>query len=258
MRVRKRIITLGLILGLTVNQIILYESKVIAEDNINSNGIPKYILTDIKNETKNRQNNNYQVPIQNNNSLIQYGEDTTVKYTQNVPQTYNGYVNNSYNPNRPEWRDFCPHGWENVTLDPKEGTYLIAAKANLASARRYWYERRTNFEKDVSNCDMVQPEYKNICYQKIAARQLKLNQERETYVQQLREEQLIRQQQAAMFAQQNAALMAAQAEADKNRQLIQQELLFRSMQPTNSYTPTTYRFYNQYGQPQGYVRQSAW
>ena len=71
-----------------------------------------------------------------------------------------------------------------------------------------------------------------------------------------------------MFAQQNAALMAAQAEAYKNRQLIQQELLFRSMQPTNSYTPTTYRllqptsttyrFYNKYGQPQGYVRQSTW
>lgn len=83
-----------------------------------------------------------------------------------------------YNPNRPEWKDICPYGMEYVA--PDNNFHLPGTKKALyAEDANYWYQRKQNFEKELSFCDSVNQNAKNVCYEKLRNREQQIN---STYV----------------------------------------------------------------------------
>ena len=104
--IRKRVIFWGLILGLIVNQIMLYEAKTYAADNFE---IPEFLMNDIKqNVGSNNTPQTYRQPeyisnppIQNTNTIYQPPQPRQI-YTNNVQNVttpvytqYNNYQNYS-------------------------------------------------------------------------------------------------------------------------------------------------------------------
>ncbi len=84
----------------------------------------------------------------------------------------------NYNPNRPEWKEICPYGMEYVAPDNSfhmPGTM----KALHAEDSNYWYQRKQNFEKELSFCDSVDIGSRNACYEKLRMREYQTN---STYV----------------------------------------------------------------------------
>lgn len=98
-----------------------------------------------------------------------------------VPQSadinYNGMnnysdINNTYTETvrtvkRPEWYEFAPLDYEN----PKK--YKVPF-TNPQFDSNYWYERKQDFESFLSQCDRRTGEYKNLCYEKLRAREIQL------------------------------------------------------------------------------------
>lgn len=83
----------------------------------------------------------------------------------------------NYNPNRPEWSDFCPFGLENVNLDEK--THIsYQARAN-AKENNYWVHRRQEFNKGLEFCDNLQNNLQGACYNKLAEKQIRYNSQHE-------------------------------------------------------------------------------
>ena len=83
-----------------------------------------------------------------------------------------------YNPYRPEWKEFCPYGMEYAAPDNSfhmPGTM----KALHAEDMNYWYQRKQDFEKELSFCDNVDIGARNACYDKLRIRQQQIN---STYV----------------------------------------------------------------------------
>ena len=275
--VRKRVTTLGLVLGLAVNQIILYQSRAIsAEEYV----IPQYLMDDIKKNvgTKNNVNSNNQV--QNSQTITidknisqqpqsyQYSKQISIENNVNTQpvqvsnNNYNYEQANNYDPNRPEWKDFAPYGWDSVTLDPKEGTYWNTVKMQQAAARHYWYDRRQDFERDLVKCDSLQGDYKYACYEKLKIRQSNINEQKKQKDQEYFVMQLQRQQQQAQAAQQlQASIQAAAAAEDARnfqREQMNQQMMMNYMQNSPFKQQPKYRFYDQYGRSYGYVQQSNW
>lgn len=83
-----------------------------------------------------------------------------------------------YNPNRPEWNEFCPFGMENpqpVKIKFMDSVMDKYIKQDLI----YWYQRKQDFERNLDSCDNLNDTYKNACYAKLRDRQNRLN---STYV----------------------------------------------------------------------------
>ena len=77
--IRKRVITLGLVLGLAVNQIILYQSRAIsAEEYV----IPQYLMDDIKKNVGTNNNVNLDNQVQNSQTITIDGN------VSQLPQSY--------------------------------------------------------------------------------------------------------------------------------------------------------------------------
>ena len=277
--VRKRVITLGLVLGLAVNQIILYQTKTVAADEYN---IPQFLMNDIQqnlgtNQTDVNANsvqpNQQQVVIQQNHPQqvqeIPYSEQININKNvyQNPAQTRNNdYTQyqqvNNYDPNRPEWKDYAPYGLDNATLDPKEGTYWNSVKAQQAAIRHYWYERRKDFENDLAKCDNLQGNNRYACYEKLRIRQANINEQKKQKEQEEFVMQLQRQQQQAQAAQQlQASIQAAARAADERnfqREQMNQQMWINYFNNSPFKQQPKYRFYDQYGRSYGYVQQSNW
>lgn len=164
-RIRKRVILLGLSLSLIVNHVLLWQRNQAYA--INSS---LYEPTIISTQPYNNSTVNKSTIIQNENI-----PQVNVNYNSNsayTPNPKNQYLR--YNPNRPEWSEFCPYGLETAQKD--DSFHLWATNARYkADNQNYWVERRKDFEKDVAFCDKVQPEYQNACYQKVRIRQLRIN-----------------------------------------------------------------------------------
>lgn len=246
---RKRVIAFGLILGLAVNQMILYQLRAVSADN---SVIPMHIMNDIQ---KNVGYNNDSYESQKQQII----PSNTLKINQQsqVPNYQEQYTGN-YDPNRPEWKDFAPYGWDKVTLDPKEGTYWTTEKINKATARRYWYERRQDFEKDLAQCDRLQKDYKYACYEKLKIRQANINEQKK----QKEQEEFVKQMRMAQVAQQisASAQAAARAAEERNfqREQMNQQMMINYFQNSPFRQQPKYQFYDRYGRPQGYVQQTNW
>lgn len=187
--VRKRVITLGLVLGLAVNQIILYQTKTVAADEYN---IPQFLMNDIQqnlgtNQTDVNANsvqpNQQQVVIQQNHPQqvqeIPYSEQININKNvyQNPAQTRNNdYTQyqqvNNYDPNRPEWSEFCPYGLENArTKDDSFHMWGTNARYS-ADFQNYWVDRKKDFDNHLAQCDSVQDTNSRYgCYAKLRERQ---------------------------------------------------------------------------------------
>ncbi len=193
--VRKRVITLGLVLGLTVNQIMLYQTRTVAADNY---AVPQFIMDDIQKNTginSNKAINNYDGQTKHHQQVVtidknlcnqpqqtQYSKQVSIE--QNVyqkpaePQNNNYYQyqqTNVYDPNRPEWSEFCPYGLENVTTKD-DSFHLWATNSRYeADNRNYWVDRRKDFEKNLAQCDSVQDTNARYgCYTKLRERQYRI------------------------------------------------------------------------------------
>lgn len=207
-RIRKRIICLGLVLGIAVNQVILFQAhNVLAADNNVTVMPPQYINinpVDIINkvdELELKNNNSSHQPIinfDNNKPLVNYSS-TVNQYTNSPDLNKANYPMNSqppnniiyghnqnnnyhtpsnaitqYNPNRPEWTEFCPYGLENAQKD--DSFHLWATNSRYqAENQNYWVDRRKDFEKHLAYCDKIQDaNAQNACYGKIRERQKRI------------------------------------------------------------------------------------
>ena len=255
---------LGLVLGLAINQIMLYQTRTVAAEEYN---VPQFLIQDMQKNmgVSNRTINNYSGQnTQPQKPIINVDKSVYQQPMQTQNNNYYMYEQvNSYNPNRPEWKDFAPYGWDNVTLDPKEGTYWNTEKIQQATARHYWYDRRQDFERDLAQCDRLQNEYRNACYEKLKIRQANINEQKKQKEQEEFVMEIQRRQQRAMAAQQlQASIQAAAAAADAQRQyeLQKTEMTLKYMPRApeiHMQQPTTYRVYDSYGFPQGYIKQNS-
>ena len=179
--IRKRIIMLGLVLGLAVNQVMLYQSGAISAD---SYVVPQLLLDDMQKNmgVNNRAINNYQRQnTQSNQQVINVDKSVYQQPMQTQNNNYYRYEQvNNYDPNRPEWSEFCPYGLENITT--KDDSFHLWATNSRYSAdnRNYWVDRRKDFEKHLAQCDSVQDTNARYgCYAKLRQRQQRIT---ENYV----------------------------------------------------------------------------
>ena len=125
---RKRVIFLGISLGILVNQFMLYEcNKVLSEPNYS-----------------------YASASQTNNMVITKQD---LLYDENAEkstyiQSYQSTVK------RPEWYEFAPLEFENPY-------YTKRPVKNVSRDNNYWYERKQNFEYYLQLCDNKQGEYRD-------------------------------------------------------------------------------------------------
>lgn len=89
------------------------------------------------------------------------------------PQVKSLYTD-TYNPNRPEWNEFCPVEYQNAEFDKRK--IVPYAKKVYQWENNYWVNRRTQFNSDVAKCDSIpQMDIKDRCYAKLRAVQYSQN-----------------------------------------------------------------------------------
>jgi len=174
--IRRRIIMLGLVLGLAVNQVMLYQSRAISAD---SYVVPQLLLDDMQKNmgVNNRAINNYQSQnTQSNQQVINVDKSVYQQPMQTQNNNYYRYEQvNSYDPNRPEWSEFCPYGLENITT--KDDTFHMWGTNSRYSAdfRNYWVDRKKDFDNHLVQCDSVQDTNARYgCYAKLRQRQQRI------------------------------------------------------------------------------------
>ncbi len=211
-RIRKRVICLGLGLGLAVSQLIIFKAnKALAVDimknpseiTLQENIDPLEIINKVnQNETQrtqlrqnsssdlkninNIQSNNKQmtapIPI-NKSNITQMQNYSQNQFQQNTPPPVNygnvtaNYQTNAggYDASRPEWIEFCPFGLENAQKDDSFHFWGTNSRYK-AEDQNYWVERRKDFEKHLAYCDKVtQIAARNACYQKLRKRQQRIS-----------------------------------------------------------------------------------
>ena len=82
--------------------------------------------------------------------------------------------NELYNPNRPEWIEFCPIEYINASYDNRK---FVPYYSRMKSwENNYWVERKRIFNVEVAKCDAIlQLELKNSCYAKVRSIQYAQN-----------------------------------------------------------------------------------
>lgn len=83
-------------------------------------------------------------------------------------------ANTEYNPNRPEWNDFCPLGMINAQKVEPKWYNSYYAKLDIKD-KNYWADRRIDFEQSLTKCDSLDKNNQNACYEKLKQRQASLN-----------------------------------------------------------------------------------
>lgn len=88
------------------------------------------------------------------------------------------FATQEYSPNRPEWKDFCPFGLENIEGYNTQKSVIGTDKHWQIKEYNYWVDRKNDFNKDLQVCDEIKnnPENQTQCYNKLIARQNRLNQ----------------------------------------------------------------------------------
>lgn len=88
------------------------------------------------------------------------------------------FAEQKYSPNRPEWKDFCPFGLENISEYNTQKSLAGTDKHWQIKEYNYWVDRKKDFEKDLKTCDEItnDPENQNQCYAKLIDRQNRHNQ----------------------------------------------------------------------------------
>lgn len=83
-----------------------------------------------------------------------------------------------YNPNRPEWKDFCPFGMENADSYNTQKSVIGTDKHWQIKEYNYWVDRKNDFNNDLNLCDAITNniENQNQCYNKMVDRQNRINQ----------------------------------------------------------------------------------
>lgn len=95
----------------------------------------------------------------------------------------------AYNPNRPEWKDICPFGYEEANEYNLTKSLPATEKHWKIKEYNYWVNRKKRFESDLKQCDELQIEDQNACYTKLSAREEKLNMTTVTPMQEWRQKQ---------------------------------------------------------------------
>jgi len=79
-----------------------------------------------------------------------------------------------YNPNRPEWNEFCPFGMENP--QPEKHKFMDSVMTKyIKQDQVYWLQRKQDFEQCLNNCDNLDENDRDACYAKLRYRQGNLN-----------------------------------------------------------------------------------
>ena len=208
-RIRKRIIFLGLCLGLAVNQIMIFQANKAIAQSIEVNPYaqeavqkqinPLEIINRVdKQYAQNQQKNTNYTPLSQQNShaieinntqnsqniqTVQPIQNSAVYYPQqNIYPNYYGNQNTTYqtgitkyNPDRPEWIEFCQYGLENAKEDDSFHFWCTNSRYK-AEDQNYWVERRKDFEKHLAYCDKIQDSIaQSGCYQKLRLRQNRIS-----------------------------------------------------------------------------------
>lgn len=87
----------------------------------------------------------------------------------------NTSISFAYNPNRPEWKDICPYGYENANEYNTTKSVVGTDKHWKIKEYNYWVDRKQRFENDLKECDKLEIEYQNVCYSKLLTREEKIN-----------------------------------------------------------------------------------
>lgn len=82
----------------------------------------------------------------------------------------------AYDKNRPEWKDFCPFGYENANEYDNSKSLAGTDKHWKIKEYNYWVSRKKSFEDDLSKCDELNAEDRKACYEKLTVREERLNQ----------------------------------------------------------------------------------
>ncbi len=139
----------------------------------------------------------------------------------------------NYDVNRPLWNEFVPYGFEDA--QPDYNSYFVYGKRCKAKQNNYWYKRRQDFEREVSYCDSIPQQHRKACYEKVRARQNRINDEYKR--------------QEAIAAEQRAASLRYIRENIEKEQQRAHELELRR-QPINvQYNGTMHHDVNIYSNP---------
>ena len=111
----------------------------------------------------------------------------------------------NYNPNRPEWKDFCPFGMENIVDHNTQKSIIGTDKHWQIKEYNYWVDRKNDFNNDLKVCDGITNniENQNQCYNKVADRQNRINQTAITPWQEWQNKKAQWQQASSVISQQN-------------------------------------------------------
>lgn len=82
------------------------------------------------------------------------------------PNTNKSMQYEQYNPNRPEWIEFCPIEYIDANYDNRR---FVPYYSRMKSwENNYWVNRKHIFNQEVAKCDAIsQLELKNSCYSKV-------------------------------------------------------------------------------------------
>ena len=138
-----------------------------------------------------------------------------------------------YNPNRPEWNEFCPFGMENAVIDTKFHLPM-SQKGLTAKEQNYWVERKQDFEQNLSFCDSVEKASQDACYQKLRNRQYQINATYDSPQEKAAQQQAQFMQFSNIFSQQS--LQQQQLNIQRQNMLLQNAPKWNA----DAYAPKTY------------------
>lgn len=184
-------------MGLIVNQTMLfYANKALAVDTVNSALITEDFQVQINpldvinkvdqkqaEQIQNGRNKNPMINYDLNMPIVNYSisnmQSSNNINNSNVPvygnATTSSVQSTAYNPDRPEWIEFCPYGYENASKDNEFHLWGTNSRYK-AEDQNYWVERRKDFEKHLAYCDKIQDSIaQSGCYLKLRQRQNRIS-----------------------------------------------------------------------------------
>lgn len=70
---------------------------------------------------------------------------------------------------RPEWKHFCPDGWQDAEYREIKWYWPYSVKQTQEELN-YWATKKSEFEEQIKNCDMLLDEFKPQCYWDVKTR----------------------------------------------------------------------------------------
>lgn len=246
-RIRKRVIFLGLCLGLAVNQIMIFQvNRALAIDIVNTTPVttstqrveinPLDVINKVNQRQaesiQNRQNSNQVINYDTNKPLVNYSnptqQNTIPIYTQQTPQN----INSTHTVYYPQQVPNAPNNLQYYVQQPYNENQYYNTPQNYNQVQN---NTNTNTKKKKSYSERYKEKYGVTPWQGALLGLV-----------------------AGLNAGQNVANQQLQ------RQLLEQQYQMNQIQMMpgppviQPYSQPKYRVYDQYGRSQGYIQQSNW